>query len=333
MRKFSGFTLIELLVVIAIIAILAAILFPVFAKAREKARQTNCTSNQRQLALALHLWAQDNNEMTPSAVSTDANYIWNVLNVSPKVEKCLDSQLVNAYGFPTLISNMSLGIIDATYLQETDVCVFCDANSPVLTRLADINFRHNNSAVAAYLDGHIELTAPNVMPRHSLAFAMGFTTKDTATQGSWSNVYGADGFSISGSTNSLPSYATVTMSGQSQYTWNGSTTDVRALQITNGNTNRIASCWYSGASYTITLNLTDGSPHQVAMYCLDWDGNNGRNQTVTITGNNPDGPRAVSAFSAGAWLVWNLQGQNTFTVTNVGSNNAVVAGLFFAPAH
>ena len=57
MRK--GFTLIELLVVIAIIAILAAILFPVFAKAREKARQATCTSNLKQLALASLMYAQD----------------------------------------------------------------------------------------------------------------------------------------------------------------------------------------------------------------------------------------------------------------------------------
>ncbi|MHB9025320.1 MAG: type II secretion system protein, partial [Armatimonadota bacterium] len=54
-----GFTLIELLVVIAIIAILAAILFPVFAKAREKARQTSCLNNQKQVATALLMWVQD----------------------------------------------------------------------------------------------------------------------------------------------------------------------------------------------------------------------------------------------------------------------------------
>jgi len=61
----KGFTLIELLVVIAIIAILAAILFPVFAKAREKARQTSCASNMKQLALSTAIYVQDFDERFP----------------------------------------------------------------------------------------------------------------------------------------------------------------------------------------------------------------------------------------------------------------------------
>lgn len=65
MSKGKGFTLIELLVVIAIIAILAAILFPVFARAREKARETSCSSQLRQLGIALHMYAQDYDEQFP----------------------------------------------------------------------------------------------------------------------------------------------------------------------------------------------------------------------------------------------------------------------------
>jgi prepilin-type N-terminal cleavage/methylation domain-containing protein/prepilin-type processing-associated H-X9-DG protein len=61
-QRRQGFTLIELLVVIAIIAILAAILFPVFAQAREKARQTSCLSNQKQIGLALQMYTQDYDE-------------------------------------------------------------------------------------------------------------------------------------------------------------------------------------------------------------------------------------------------------------------------------
>ena len=61
-----GFTLIELLVVIAIIAILAAILFPVFAQASEQARKTTCTSNMRQVGMALNMYVQDYDERLPA---------------------------------------------------------------------------------------------------------------------------------------------------------------------------------------------------------------------------------------------------------------------------
>ena len=81
-----GFTLIELLVVIAIIAILAAILFPVFAKAREKARQSSCLSNLKQLSLGMIQYTQDYDErfalrdcgrvaVAPVAGATDFNWV------------------------------------------------------------------------------------------------------------------------------------------------------------------------------------------------------------------------------------------------------------------
>jgi prepilin-type N-terminal cleavage/methylation domain-containing protein/prepilin-type processing-associated H-X9-DG protein len=65
-RKPRGFTLIELLVVIAIIAILAAILFPVFAQARESARTSSCLSNMKQIGLALRMYGQDYDETYPN---------------------------------------------------------------------------------------------------------------------------------------------------------------------------------------------------------------------------------------------------------------------------
>jgi prepilin-type N-terminal cleavage/methylation domain-containing protein/prepilin-type processing-associated H-X9-DG protein len=74
-KRFQGFTLIELLVVIAIIAILAAILFPVFAQARSKARQASCQSNMKQIGLGIMMYAQDYDEILPGNTPLNTNGI------------------------------------------------------------------------------------------------------------------------------------------------------------------------------------------------------------------------------------------------------------------
>ncbi len=82
--NYRGFTLIELLVVIAIISILAAILFPVFATAREKARQTTCASNQKQILLACAQYSQDNDEYIVTYSNVSGTLGWDYL-VAPYV--------------------------------------------------------------------------------------------------------------------------------------------------------------------------------------------------------------------------------------------------------
>jgi len=86
----SAFTLIELLVVIAIIAILAAILFPVFARAKEAAKRTTCLSNARQQGLALMLYTQDNDETVPSAYRINDGPITDVWNLLMPYAKSQD---------------------------------------------------------------------------------------------------------------------------------------------------------------------------------------------------------------------------------------------------
>jgi prepilin-type N-terminal cleavage/methylation domain-containing protein/prepilin-type processing-associated H-X9-DG protein len=102
-----GFTLIELLVVIAIIAILAAILFPVFAQAREKARGAACLSNIKQLGLAISMYAQDYDETLPNHASDTDNFL--APNAPANWAKAIQSYVKNTKVFSCPSAPLPMG--------------------------------------------------------------------------------------------------------------------------------------------------------------------------------------------------------------------------------
>jgi YVTN family beta-propeller protein len=161
-----------------------------------------------------------------------------------------------------------------------------------------------------------------------------FATLDSTTGGTWIGVYGSDGYQVANVTPaSLPSYASVTVGSQANYTWAATTTDPRALETGLGNA-RIASTWYSQTSFTIDVNITDGNAHQVALYGVDWDGQ-GRSETIQVadgtTGAQLDS-RTLTNFGNGTYMVWNISGHVKFTITKQIGSNSVLSGIFFAPS-
>src|SRR5262249_6164317 len=168
-----------------------------------------------------------------------------------------------------------------------------------------------------------------------------FLTPDTMTEGNWQVKYGSEGYNVIDNSppSSYPSYAQVSVSGYRDHVWTSSTTDKRALQDAVG-TGRIAACWVSNSSFTVNVNITDGQTHQLALYLLDWDQNGARSERVDIldaaTGSVLS-TQSVSGFQNGEYLVWNVSGDVNIRITNLNdpnnlATNAVLSGLFFAPA-
>ncbi len=146
-----GFTLIELLVVIAIIAILAAILFPVFAKAREKARQTACINNQKQIVTASLMFAQDHDEMFPTA-----DNFWGSISMDRGVLICptAGTKIANGYGMNANLGGVALGEIPSPE-QVALVTDALTANNQVMVA-GDADKRHSGKAIWGFIDGHVE---------------------------------------------------------------------------------------------------------------------------------------------------------------------------------
>ena len=153
------------------------------------------------------------------------------------------------------------------------------------------------------------------------------------TKGNWKGVYGSQGYNNINDALSYPSYAQITVTGSTSPTWDDSTTDVRALQKAVG-TDRVAARWSANSSFTIDLTMTDGLAHRVALYCLDWDGNN-RSQRIDIFDSNSNAlldTRSISAFNGGQYLVWDIRGRVRITITRTGAKTAVLSGFYFGTA-
>ncbi len=160
-----GFTLIELLVVIAIIAILAAILFPVFAKAREKARTNSCLNNQRQIAIAISMYVQDNEETFMPDTGKSA---WSSLLKDynePSLYDCptktgKGKNTAPEYGFNTKLFGKALGDVSTpvgAVLTSDRTMDNPPTNFSLKDYDADIDNRHNNGVVMSCVDGHVAI--------------------------------------------------------------------------------------------------------------------------------------------------------------------------------
>jgi prepilin-type N-terminal cleavage/methylation domain-containing protein/prepilin-type processing-associated H-X9-DG protein len=191
----SAFTLIELLVVIAIIAILAAILFPVFAQAREKARQTSCLSNLKQYSLATLMYVQDydeafpysaylNNTCNPANPFSVATFYWAVvpyvkndqITRCPSEDQAMNTQLLvgapcpNTPPFTSYTVNHALfanGFIPnqasfrlVSVNRPAETIMTYDGNTAVGAQpnqqLQLVQARHQNTFSASYVDGHVK---------------------------------------------------------------------------------------------------------------------------------------------------------------------------------
>jgi hypothetical protein len=151
---------------------------------------------------------------------------------------------------------------------------------------------------------------------------------DVATQGNWPSSYGSDGYSLAGSSQSLPSYATFTQANAAVYTWALSSGDVRALSVPGAVA--LGAAWYN-TSFSLNIAFNDGNTHLLALYACDYN-SAGRAETIQIVDpstNNVLNSQVLSNFSNGVYLLWNISGQVKINVISTAGPNAVVSGLFF----
>ena len=239
---------------------------------------------------------------------------------------------------------VSLYAVDWDGTSRSEKVEVLDAGSGAVLDTQTLSSFHNGTYLSWTLSGHVvfrftPLAGANAV-LGGIFFGNGasapasatFRSADTTTQGTWKGVYGADGYNIIGDLASYPSYASVSPSGQSSYTWSASTADVRGLEKADaGATDRIAACCYNGSSFTVDVNLTDGKSHVVSLYAVDWDGTSRSEQVEVLDAGSGAvlDTQTLSSFHNGTYLSWTLSGHVVFRFTPLAGANAVLGGIFF----
>jgi prepilin-type N-terminal cleavage/methylation domain-containing protein len=363
-----GFTLIELLVVIAIIAILAAILFPVFAKAREKARQTACLNNQRQLATAFMLYAQDHDEMLPAG--TEA---WGAISIDKGVLVCptKGTKTANGYGFNSFAGGKALGELgdlSATVLVGDTT----QTTTNLLSSVGDLDSRHGTAVIVACADGHAQaITNTPSLATNFIAQGISLQFSDWCvsippyvpanTSPLDLSKYGTAGYYITTvnnpSSKKIPSWMT---NFSPSYTVGGTTTTVTGDNWPNGSDswtfykqikyiNGANSNYYYGkttADYiTYTFNVSDTDLHYATIGCVFHEdaGNVANYRTVKFAAAETGVAANTATFpTAGAFNGYPLMSRLSFKASTAGaqikltvtfgnqqSDNVGVQGLLF----
>jgi prepilin-type processing-associated H-X9-DG protein len=285
---------------------LAAILFPVFARAREKARQTTCTSNQRQIAASVMMYSQDHEETLPNTAT-----VWSDIKVDPAVLVCptLGKSSPIGYGYNGNVAGIAVGQL----AEPNAICVSIDAVAGLAGNLAytpdNVDTRHSGSAIISYADGHVNVASDVFFICKGTENLLA-TVGSNGTGGGWTNAWG------SVNANTYTTYANGVYEqngyGDGNWCWAKCTLSDRSPQIywslfgsvqfLRGNCYDSGSTPYGGGSGNI--GLFDENDKAICWFRRECSGNYGERwdylmmaNATTIDGGNAERVRASAYYT------------------------------------